>query len=108
MGGNFSTVRYLFISGTLAVRSLKWLHILSLWAFLPLSNREFDLLTVGQYLKPVDEDGAEVYKNIGPVFLLDKPKPFGLVVKLNFSNYCVRHDPENRDINRTTKRRHDE
>ena len=60
-------------------------YVFCLWAFLSLSDAEFNLLTFREGFETVRLNGAEMNKYVRTVFLLYESKTFGVVKKLNRS-----------------------
>lgn len=65
-------------------------NILCLGAFLPVRDIELDLLAVCKGLETITLDGAEMDKNIGAVFTLDKAESLGFIKPFNSAS-CCRH-----------------
>ena len=63
-------------------------YVLGLRAFLAIGDSELHLLTVSECLEPIALDGAEVNKDIGAAFALDKAESLGLVKPLNGAGFC--------------------
>jgi len=64
-------------------RNLERYDVLRLGTFLTLSNSELDFLAFNQGFETVASNSAEVGKNVGTRFLLDKAKTFGFVEPFN-------------------------
>ena len=71
-----------------SLRASEGNNVLRLGAFLAIRYGEFYLLAIGESFEAIAFDRAEMDKNIGSVFTLDKAEALGLVKPLNSACGC--------------------